>query len=147
IRWGNKGRLVSAESSAHPELGAPDSAAEHDLLFFHRLVAYEHDQVVAHQRVAAERLGLDTLRSQLTRVHSALQDDALLPVYQPIVDLRTLEPCGHEALSRFRLRPVRPPSEWFADADAAGFGPQLELRAIRSAIERRDLLPSRGYLS
>jgi EAL domain-containing protein (putative c-di-GMP-specific phosphodiesterase class I) len=71
----------------------------------------------------------------------------LVAVYQPIVDLRTGATCGYEALSRFQLDPLRPPDQWFAEADAAGLGPELEMHAIRSAIKSRHRLPTGTYLS
>ena len=46
--------------------------------------------------------------------------------FQPIVDLRTREVVGNEALARFRSLPLRPPDEWFAEAVRLELGVQLE---------------------
>jgi EAL domain-containing protein (putative c-di-GMP-specific phosphodiesterase class I) len=73
--------------------------------------------------------------------------DAVTPVFQPIVNLDTLETCGFEALSRFAIRPIRTPDHWFADAAATGLQPQLEMHAIRCAIERACGMPPGAFLS
>jgi EAL domain-containing protein (putative c-di-GMP-specific phosphodiesterase class I) len=68
-------------------------------------------------------------------------------VYQPIVDLRTREIVGMEALARFHSLPLRPPNEWFATAVELELGVQLEMMAIRSAMAGLPLLPPDAYLS
>ncbi len=52
-------------------------------------------------------------------------------VFQPVVDLRTEEVVGYEALSRF---PAGEPARVFADAARAGRGVELELLALRTAL-------------
>jgi PAS domain S-box-containing protein len=91
--------------------------------------------------VAAEEVGLHLRHEQRARVQAAIAGDAVTPVYQPIVQLGTLETCGFEALSRFAIKPIRAPNHWFADAAAVGLQPQLEMHAIRCAIERAGGLP------
>jgi EAL domain-containing protein (putative c-di-GMP-specific phosphodiesterase class I) len=68
-------------------------------------------------------------------------------VFQPIVDPRTRKVSGCEALSRFQLEPLRSPDQWFAEAEAAGLGLELEMHAIRSAVQSLFRLPSETYLS
>jgi diguanylate cyclase (GGDEF)-like protein len=61
--------------------------------------------------------------------------DAIQPVFQPIVELATGRVAGYEALSRFSgVGPERGPSQWFAQARRCGLGPQLEAKAIRTAL-------------
>lgn len=67
-------------------------------------------------------------------------------VYQPIVSTMTGELTGVEALSRFSLDPYRTPDVWFAEAAKVGLGSQLELHAVRRALEGLRDIPS-GYLS
>jgi diguanylate cyclase (GGDEF)-like protein len=63
------------------------------------------------------------------------RDDALTPVFQPIVELATGRVAGYEALTRFlHAEPVRPPDVWFAQARRCGLGPALEARAIATAL-------------
>ena len=67
----------------------------------------------------------------------AIIDDpnAIAPVYQPIVDLRTGEVIGHEALSRFPEADWRNPQEWFQLAHAHDLAIELEAAAVRAALE------------
>jgi EAL domain-containing protein (putative c-di-GMP-specific phosphodiesterase class I) len=118
-----------------------------DISFARRLHAYEDELAVQESRAYAEEQDLQFLRARLTRVQTAFQSDRLVPVFQPIVDLRTRKASGCEALSRFQLEPLRPPDQWFAEAEAAGFGLELEMHAIRSAVQSRFRLPSETYLS
>jgi EAL domain-containing protein (putative c-di-GMP-specific phosphodiesterase class I) len=46
-----------------------------------------------------------------------------------------------EALARFWTEPMRSPSVWFAEANEVGLGAELELAAIRSALQRIDDFP------
>ena len=60
--------------------------------------------------------------------------DAVRPVFQPIVSLRTGEVMAYEALARFEDQHRRPPSWWFAQAHRFGLGARLEAEAIRAAL-------------
>jgi EAL domain-containing protein (putative c-di-GMP-specific phosphodiesterase class I) len=55
-------------------------------------------------------------------------------VYQPIVDLRTGAAEGVEALARFTAAPLRPPEDWFAEAEQAGLRTSLELATAGCAL-------------
>lgn len=66
---------------------------------------------------------------------------------QPIMDLKSGRAVGAEALSRFRDLPVRPPDVWFAEARSVGLGVELEIAALRLALEQLRRLPPRLYLS
>ena len=65
----------------------------------------------------------------------------LVPVFQPIVDLRDGTVVGHEALSRFG---ERPPAEVFEEALVNGTSVILQARAIEAALRAR---PPQGWLS
>ena len=67
--------------------------------------------------------------------------------FQPIVDLRSGDAIGTEALSRFSDRSLRAPDEWFAEAAEVGLGIDLEVAALDSALEQLPQLPSGLYLS
>ncbi len=71
-------------------------------------------------------------RSEIERI---LQERAIEPLYQPVASLTTGRLVGYEALARFPDAPDRPPSTWFAQANACGLGPELEAAAIRAALE------------
>jgi len=118
-----------------------------DVSFAGRLDAYQDVLAVQERRALAEAQDLRFLRARLTRVEAASHGQRLVPVFQPIVDLRTRTVSGCEALSRFHLEPLRSPDQWFAEADAIGLGLELEMHAIRSAVASRHRLPSGTYLS
>lgn len=89
-----------------------------------------------------ERYQTDTLRRELIGV---IDGGAFTPHFQPIVDLRTGEPVGYEALTRFSdgTRPDRR----FADAELVGLGIALELACLGAAIEAAQGLPHGCWLS
>jgi EAL domain-containing protein (putative c-di-GMP-specific phosphodiesterase class I) len=68
-------------------------------------------------------------------------------VFQPIVDLRTLEVVGLEALARFGGRPTRPPDKWFKEAGDVGMRIDLELATARAALMGRMRLSGDVYLA
>ncbi|HEX5265716.1 MAG TPA: EAL domain-containing protein [Acidimicrobiales bacterium] len=63
-------------------------------------------------------------------------------VYQPIVDLGSLQVVGYEALSRFDSD--RTAEDWYDEAHAVGLGVELEMLAISRAVADP---PPHGYLS
>jgi len=71
-------------------------------------------------------------RSEIERI---LSQRAIEPLFQPVASLTTGRLIGYEALARFPDAPERPPSTWFAQANACGLGPELEAAAIRAALE------------
>jgi diguanylate cyclase (GGDEF)-like protein len=70
-------------------------------------------------------------RSEIERI---LRNRAIEPVFQPVASLTTGRLIGYEALARFPDAPERPPSTWFAQANACGLGPELEAAAIQAAL-------------
>lgn len=84
----------------------------------------------------------DGLRARLeARIRRALKGDRLRIVFQPIVDLRDGRVRGVEALSRFDLEPRRDPQLWFEEATRLGLGVELEMLAMRAALDKADLGP------
>jgi EAL domain-containing protein (putative c-di-GMP-specific phosphodiesterase class I)/CheY-like chemotaxis protein len=75
------------------------------------------------------------------------EDGALKMVFQPICALDGSGPVGVEALARFRGPPLRPPDRWFEEAEAVGLRRELELAAIKAAIEELDQVPGELYLA
>ena len=104
---------------------------------------------------------IETLAGQLTvrrraderrerreaRIRRAIDDDDVLRiVFQPICTLAG-DPVGMEALSRFDAPPKRGPERWFAEASEVGLRRELELAAVRKALEQLPQLPAPMYLS
>lgn len=82
------------------------------------------------------------------RIRRALEDEsALAMVFQPIVALHGRKIVGVEALARFAGPPKRGSDVWFAEAAAVGLGVDLELAAVRKAIEALPHFSPSLYLS
>ena len=97
---------------------------------------YDPDDADA-SRSAEERSVIETLLEY---------DDAVVPVFQPLISLTTGRIAGYEALARFPHPPARRPDEWFALARAYGLGPALEAYAARAALSAPDR-PAGTFLS
>ena len=80
------------------------------------------------------------------RLRSVVRHD-LRMAYQPIVDLATGDLLAVEALARFDTTPARPPNLWFAEALQLEMAIDLEVAAIRLALDDLDRLPSGVRLS
>ena len=66
---------------------------------------------------------------------------------QPIIDLGEGTIVGYEALARFDEPDGRGPDWWFAEAHEIGLGAELELIAVRQALDVMPSIPSDCYLS
>lgn len=82
-------------------------------------------KIVSTSRTQGERAEIDALLER---------EDAITPVFQPIVSLSSGRVAGYEALTRFPSPPERRPDEWFALAQRVGLGPELEARAVAAAL-------------
>jgi EAL domain-containing protein (putative c-di-GMP-specific phosphodiesterase class I)/CheY-like chemotaxis protein len=100
------------------------------------------------ERQAVENQRAEAAREQSRgRIATALRGTGLEMVFQPIVDLRTSQIVGAEALARFTCEPKRPPDVWFAEANDVGLGVELELMAIEAAVANLAGLPEHVALS
>ncbi|ORE92964.1 diguanylate phosphodiesterase [Stappia sp. 22II-S9-Z10] len=70
----------------------------------------------------------------------------LTMMLQPVWDVTAEVPFGAEALCRFSGEPKRGPDKWFAEAGEVGLGAQLELAAVRRALETLPYLPQDSLL-
>lgn len=87
------------------------------------------------------RPGLTAAASTRRRIENVLARRSFTMVYQPIVDLRSGRMVAVEALARFSGPPALTPDVWFADAEAAGLGVELELAAVDMALRALPELP------
>jgi EAL domain-containing protein (putative c-di-GMP-specific phosphodiesterase class I)/CheY-like chemotaxis protein len=100
------------------------------------------------QRRTEEERGRATERQRRrARIEHVLTSDTISVHFQPIIDLRSGDMVGVEALARFESEPHRPPAEWFADAAIVGLGTELELAAVRAALRQLDVLPRATFMS
>ena len=82
------------------------------------------------------------------RIRRAIDDEAALRiVFQPIVGLVDGVTLGVEALARFAGPPKRAPNLWFAEAAAVDLQVELELAAVRKALEALPELPPGHFLA
>lgn len=83
----------------------------------------------------------------LARVRSAIEEDTVQAVFQPIVSVHTGRCVGAEALARFPTPDALPPDVWFSEAAEVGLGVQLELNAVQKALAGACALPVDIYIS
>lgn len=100
--------------------------------------------------LAAERIeaSLETsaLHDDIRRRTNAMLDGHAVNIFQqPIHDLKTGKPVGVECLSRFPDINKRGPDAWFEDAELVGLGTELELTAVRCALESVSQVPDSIY--
>lgn len=119
---------------------ADGQLSQHDVLFVRLAAAIVAEQLERDEIAKTER------HSAVERIRAALEGGFEI-VYQPIVSLAANEVLGYEALARFSVAPKRGPHEWFEEAWAVGLGPELELAAVRRAVEGLDAMPAGAYLS
>lgn len=113
-----------------------------------RLRAQNADlQAEVDARNAADERARAAAMDKRRRIEDVLNDGGLRIVFQPIVQLDTLKIVGYEALARFDGRPQRPPNIWFAEAADVGLSLELELAAVRAALEHVASLPDGTFLT
>lgn len=79
------------------------------------------------------------------RVESMLDGHGVSTFQQPIISLATGQPVGVECLSRFPDLTKRGPEAWFDDAELVGLGQELELTAVRCALDSLSHIPDDIY--
>jgi EAL domain-containing protein (putative c-di-GMP-specific phosphodiesterase class I) len=109
--------------------------------------AAEGERAAREEELAgADRARREQLAGRIRRLIAGEGMDVAL---QPIVDLASGEVVGAEALARFTDAEGRsiPTESTFLDAHALELGPELELAAVRLALESHDRLPEGLYLA
>ncbi len=94
-----------------------------------------------------EEIELQRSQARAAEIHRFATGEGLAIHVQPIMDLRTRQPVGYEALARFRSLPPRPPDAWFAEAAALELGTHLELATMERALAVLPQIPIDAYLS
>ncbi len=97
--------------------------------------------------LARERNHALSRRMKADRIQAVLDNRDLRCVFQPVVDLETGVIVGYEALARFSDEDRRKPETWFADAEEAELGHELELLAVRTALERFADIPETAFMA
>ena len=129
------GTLCAADAVPHPDL--PPSVVDEFAAFADML----------GDQLAGEGFIDGTALDAASRVAEVLTRDGALDMrYQPIVDLRSGELLGVEALLRVDGS-ERPTDLWFADAARAGLLVDLEVRAVELAIDAFDAMGDAAHLA
>jgi signal transduction histidine kinase/EAL domain-containing protein (putative c-di-GMP-specific phosphodiesterase class I) len=112
-------------------------------IFSVTLPAASPDAIEIHE---LERPAVPTHWPTASQVMETLSAGNFEMVYQPIVDLHGADRqvIGYEALTRF---PRGSPHDWFAMADIAGLGIDLQLATIRAAIAGFARMPHSLFLA
>ena len=102
--------------------------------------------VRAFAAMAAERIEslLDEqqrLATTRSAVEGMLDGHAISVFQQPIHSLADGKPVGIECLARFPDLKKRGPNSWFDDAESVGLGVELEMAAVRVALETLSHVP------
>jgi EAL domain-containing protein (putative c-di-GMP-specific phosphodiesterase class I) len=120
----------------------PDrSMTERDLSILRAFAALAVEQIEGSLETDSRR---EALESALDAV---IADQSIAIYHQPIVDLIHGDRLGVECLARFPDAALRGPDRWFDEAAEVGRGAELELLAVRSALETAKSLPAETYLS
>jgi diguanylate cyclase (GGDEF)-like protein len=102
------------------------------------------DQSRRYDSRLAGQLSGDGQRAEIEALLA--REDAIVPVFQPLLELATGRVAGYEALARMPEGPFRAPDQWFNQAHRAGLGPALEAAALRAAL-RAHGRPERTFLA
>jgi len=92
------------------------------------------------RRTESRKLRVEAMRQMIA-------DRSLKMAFQPIIELRTGNVAGVEALARFSSFPQRAPDSWFAEAWRLGLGAELELAALSTALEASRDRPAGVFLT
>jgi EAL domain-containing protein (putative c-di-GMP-specific phosphodiesterase class I)/DNA-binding NarL/FixJ family response regulator len=98
-------------------------------------------------RDAADERARSDASDKVRRLRRVLEGDQPRIVFQPIAQLDCRRVVGYEALARFDHQPLRPPDVWFAEAAEVGLGIELELTAVRLALEQFPSMSSAPVLT
>ena len=144
LRAGAVGYLVKGASAAEVHEAIVRSANGERVLSAAVTADVVHELRAQLERESAVE---EARLERIARIRQAFDEGGIGVVFQPIVRLDDGTPVGFEALARFGAEPVRGPVEWFADAAEVGLGIDLELAAMRLALDRIDDLPADVYVS
>jgi EAL domain-containing protein (putative c-di-GMP-specific phosphodiesterase class I) len=130
------GSLFCLSKSPHPLLD------ERDVKFLGVLAQLVGEELERWEEEVVEE------QKRLGRIRQMLDGgNGFKVAFQPIFDLRNRAVVGYEALSRFTTGPSRAPNEWFAEAADLGLGVELEVAAVRAALDAFGQVPGDAYVS
>jgi EAL domain-containing protein (putative c-di-GMP-specific phosphodiesterase class I) len=96
------------------------------------------------QRLRCEERNAAHRKSRIDAMRELIERRPTM-VFQPVVDLATDGVIGVEALSRFDSETA--PDRWFAEATTLGLGAELELAAVKAALQQMDRLRPKQFMA
>ncbi|WPZ04935.1 EAL domain-containing protein [Blastomonas marina] len=110
------------------------------------------DVLRAFGKLAGEMIETSLVRDEEAnrldrKICDVIAEGGISTYQQPIHDLSSLRVVGVESLSRFEDADRRSPEQWFEEAKSVGRGLELELAAIKSALDADSLAGSEAYIS
>ena len=144
LRAGAVGYLVKGASAAEIHAAIARSAQGERVLSATVTADVVHELT---EQLARESEAQSLHQDRITRIRNILDEGRLAIVFQPIVELSERRAIGYEALARFTDEMHMSPAAWFAEAAAVGFGTELELAAMRLALEEAKQIPADAYVS
>lgn len=117
------------------------SMTERDMGILRAFAALAAEQIEASLESEQRRSGLHDA------IDGVLQGGTIQILHQPIIALGTRQPVGVECLARFADAQQRGPDMWFSEAAEIGVGVELEMLAVRSALNTLTHVPPGFYIS
>ncbi|MDQ1478266.1 MAG: hypothetical protein QOE62_3495 [Actinomycetota bacterium] len=96
------------------------------------------------KRMRCEERQAESRRSRIDAMRAVI-DSRPTMAFQPILDLDTSRVLGFEALARFAAGTS--PDAWFAEANELGMGTELELAAVKAALQQIDRLAPMQFMA
>ena len=96
------------------------------------------------RRMRSEERQAENRRARIDTIRAVIDRKPTM-VFQPIIDLATERVLGFEALARFD--PGTSPDRWFAEATTLGLGTELELAAVKAALQQLDRLKLSQFMA
>jgi EAL domain-containing protein (putative c-di-GMP-specific phosphodiesterase class I) len=118
-----------------------------DDLGYRQALLYAEELRDLYEKEQAQAAALKAEKEQTQRIRKVLEHGLIKMVFQPIANLADGTVAGVEALARFAVEPSRTPDVWFDEAEAVNLREELELAAVRLALDHPELLPEGTYLS
>jgi EAL domain-containing protein (putative c-di-GMP-specific phosphodiesterase class I)/CheY-like chemotaxis protein len=96
------------------------------------------------QRMRSEERQAENRRARIDAIRAVIERRPTM-VFQPVVELATSRIVGFEALARFDGETS--PDRLFAEATTLGLGTELELAAVKAALEQLDRLQPEQFMA
>ncbi len=102
---------------------------------------------LAAEQIEVELAGEARRSALLKTISQVISGNRLTIMHQPIHSLADDQPAGVECLARFPDATERGPDQWFNEASEVGLGIELDMLAVRTALETLPYVPPGHYMS